>query len=320
MGVIRSLLLAGSESAWLRRRAPQLPLMKKAVARFMPGERIEDALKAAAELRQIGIGTVFTELGENISDATGAEAVTQHYIHALNRIHESHLDGQISVKLTQLGLDVDEARCLANVRSLAARAQQLGTVVWIDMEQHAYVDATLNVYRRTLADYPNVGVCLQAYLYRTADDLASLIALAGPPSQRLGPAGGIRLVKGAYREPETIAYPRKRDVDANFLALATVMLGDDAKAAGLRAVFGTHDSTLIKLIQDHMAAGDRGPNSAEFHLLYGIQRGEQERLARNGYRVRVLVSYGEHWFPWYMRRLAERPANVLFAAKAMLSR
>jgi proline dehydrogenase len=320
MGLIRRLLLAGSENAWLRRHAPQLPLLKKAVARFMPGEQIEDALKAAAELRLIGIGTVFTELGENISDATDAEAVTQHYIHALNRIHESHLDGHISVKLTQLGLDVDEARCVAHVRSLAERAKQLGTVVWIDMEQHAYVDATLSVYRRTLADYSNVGVCLQAYLYRTANDLASLIALAGPRSQRFGTAGGIRLVKGAYREPETIAYPRKRDVDANFLALAKVMLGHDAQAAGLRAVFGTHDSTLIKLIQDHVAAGDRGPYSAEFHLLYGIQRGEQERLARNGYRVRVLISYGEHWFPWYMRRLAERPANVLFAAKAMLSR
>ena len=319
MSLMRTLLLAGSDNTWLRTHAPRLPLMKKAVTRFMPGERVEDALSAAAELRSCGIGAVFTQLGENISDAADAEAVTQHYIEVLNSIHESNLDGHISVKLTQLGLDVDEGRCVENVRSLAERAKQLGTFVWIDMEQHAYVDATLSVYRRTLADYSNVGVCLQAYLYRTANDLASLIPLGGPPSQRFGVAGGIRLVKGAYREPVDVAYPRKRDVDTNFLALAKVMLGHDARAAGLRAVFGTHDSALIKLIQDHMAGG-HGLDSAEFHLLYGIQRAEQERLARERYRVRVLISYGEHWFPWYMRRLAERPANVLFAARSMLSR
>jgi len=309
MGVMRSLLLAGSESLWLRRHAPQLPVMKKAVRRFMPGERLEDALKAATELRRVGIGAVFTQLGENISDAADADAVTQHYLDVLAKIPERDLDGHISIKLTQLGLDIDEARCLANVRSLAECAKHIGAFVWIDMEQHAYVDATLSVYRQTLADYRNVGVCLQAYLYRTTNDLVSLIPLGG----------GIRLVKGAYREPVDVAYPRKRNVDANFLALAKVMLGDAARAAGFRAVFGTHDSTLIKLIQDHMAGAGCDRDSAEFHLLYGIRRAEQERLSRERYRVRVLISYGEHWFPWYMRRLAERPANVLFAAKSMLS-
>lgn len=307
---MRSLLLAGSESPRLRRHAPRLPFIRKAVTRFMPGERLEDALAAAAELRQLGISTVLTELGENVFDATQADDVTRHYTDALAKIAASGLDSHISVKPTQLGLDVDQARCFTNVRALVASAQQHSTFVWIDMEQHAYVDATLDIYRRVLSEFPNVGVCLQAYLYRTEKDLTSLIPRGG----------GVRLVKGAYREPADVAYPKKRDVDDKFLALAKLMIGDDARAAGLRAVFGTHDSRLIRAIQDQMDATGLPRQSVEFHLLYGIQRAEQVRLAREQYRVRVLISYGDHWFPWYMRRLAERPANVLFVARSMLSR
>lgn len=274
----------------------------------MPGETLEDALSAAVELRQLGIGTVLTELGENVTDAAQASQVTRHYENALTKVAASGLDCHISVKLTQLGLDIDPDRCYANVRTLAARAQAHGTVVWIDMEQHTYVDATLAIYRRVLSEFPNVGVCLQAYLYRTANDLNSLIPLGG----------GVRLVKGAYREPPDIAYPKKRDVDDNFLALAKIMIGPEARAKAFRAVFGTHDTRLITAIQSEMNATSR--DSAEFHLLFGIQRDEQARLAREQYRVRVLISYGAQWFPWYMRRLAERPANVLFVAKSMLSR
>jgi proline dehydrogenase len=310
MGLMRSLLLAGSESRWLRRHAPHLPFIRKAVTRFMPGERLEDALTAAAELRQLGIGTVLTELGENVSDAAQAEDIARHYVDALQTIRASGVDAHISVKLTQLGLDIDHARCLANVRSLAAEAKQHGIFVWIDMEQHTYVDATLDIYRMVLAEFPNVGVCLQAYLYRTKKDLTSLIPLGG----------GIRLVKGAYREPADVAYPKKRDVDDNFLALAKLMISDAARAAGLRAVFGTHDSRVIKAVQGHMDASGVSRESAEFHLLYGIHRAQQVWLAREHYRVRVLISYGAHWFPWYMRRLAERPANVLFVAKSILSK
>jgi proline dehydrogenase len=309
MGVMRTVLLAGSESPWLRRHAPHLPFVRRAVARFMPGERLEHALEAAAVLRQEGIGTVFTELGENVSATAHADDVTRRYSEALARAASSELDCHISVKLTQLGLDVDKARCHANLRSLVECAKQHGTFVWIDMEQRGYVDATLETYRRVLSDFPNVGVCLQAYLYRTANDLSSLIGLGG----------GVRLVKGAYREPADIAYPRKRDVDDNFLALAGQMLGPAARAAGFRAVFGTHDTRLIQSIQGEMEAARQPRESVEFHLLFGIQRAEQARLAREHYRVRVLISYGEQWFPWYMRRLAERPANVLFVAKSLLS-
>jgi proline dehydrogenase len=177
------------------------------------------------------------------------------------------------------------------------------------MEQHTRVDATLEIYRRLRPAFPKVGVCLQSYLYRTAGDLASLIPLGG----------GVRLVKGAYREPASVAYPGKRDVDRNFLALARLMIAPDARKAGVRAVFGTHDRRIIGDIARYIddTSGDRA--ACEFHLLFGIQRSEQVRLARERYRVRVLISYGDEWFPWYMRRLAERPSNVLFAAKSMFS-
>ena len=306
---MRSLLLAGSENQWLRQRAPDLPLVKKAVRRFMPGERLEDALTAAAGLRQQGIGAVLTQLGENVTDLPKANEVARHYSDVLARIGASELDCQISVKLTQLGLDVDAPRCHANMRSLVECAREIGTFVWIDMEQHTHVDATLGIYRRLQSEFPNVGVCLQAYLYRTADDLASLIPLGG----------GVRLVKGAYREPASVAYPKKRDVDGNFLALANVMIAPEARAAGFRAVFGTHDRRIMRDIEHHRDGTSAVRDACEFHLLFGIEGAEQARLARDGYRVRVLISYGEQWFPWYMRRLAERPANVLFVVKALLS-
>ncbi|HVD78472.1 MAG TPA: proline dehydrogenase family protein, partial [Vicinamibacteria bacterium] len=308
MGLMRSLLLAGSESRWLRAQATRRAFVRRAVSRFMPGESLEDALGTAAALKQDGIGLVLTRLGESVSDAAEADAVATHYLEALERIRATSVAAEISVKPTQLGLDIEPERCLAHLRALAGQAAALGNFVWIDMEQSRYVDATLDLTRRVRAEHANVGVCLQAYLFRTVQDV-----------ERLLPTGaGIRLVKGAYREPPEIAFPRKRDVDANYLALARRLLADDARKAGVRAVFGTHDSRLLRAIVDHAAAIGLPARAAEFHLLYGIQRAQQQRLARAGHTVRVLVSYGSYWFPWYMRRLAERPANVLFVAKSLV--
>jgi proline dehydrogenase len=311
MHPVRSLLLAASENRWMRTNATRLPVFRKAVKRFMPGEELEDAVAAAETLRQQdNIAAIFTRLGENVSDMPEADAVAAHYLAAYDRIDARQLDAQISVKLTQLGLDIDLDRCRAHVMALAERAAAQGAMLWIDMEQHGYVDATLDLYHAVLARHRNVGVCLQAYLYRTEADLQRIIEAGG----------GVRLVKGAYKEPATVAYPKKSDVDASYLTLAKTMLGAEAHANGFRAVFGTHDVGLIARLQQHAATTAVSKTDYEFALLYGIQRSVQQQIARDGHRLRVLISYGEYWFPWYMRRLAERPANVWFVARTMFAK
>lgn len=311
MHPVRSLLLAASENRWMRANATKLPVFRKAVKRFMPGERLDDALEAADQLqRQDGMSAIFTRLGENVTDASEADEVATHYLEAYDRIAQRGLHAQISVKLTQLGLDIDPVRCREHVQRLAVRAAQNGSMLWIDMEQHPYVDATLELYHAVLAEHRNVGVCLQSYLYRTAKDLQAIIEAGG----------GVRLVKGAYKEPASVAYPKKADVDANYLTLAKTMLGSEARQRGLRAVFGTHDVAIIDAIQQYAKTGGMANDGFEFALLYGIQRGVQRQIVRDGFILRVLISYGDYWFPWYMRRLAERPANVWFVARTMFAR
>jgi proline dehydrogenase len=305
-GVVRSALLVGSENPWLRRHVSTLPFVHRAVKRFMPGERLADAIAATIDLQPSGIGTVLTRLGENITDAAAAEETTRHYLTVCSEVSARSLDSHISVKLTQLGLDIDAGRCRANLVTLAEETKRRGIRLWIDMEQSSYVDRTLDM-RRALREFDHVGVCLQAYLHRTAEDLASLMPLGG----------GIRLVKGAYREPPGVAFPRKADVDEHYFTLAARLL---ASHASLRSVFGTHDARLIERIRQHARAAAVPLDTFEFHLLFGIQRAEQVRLAREGHGVKVLISYGEQWFPWYMRRLAERPANLAFVAKSLFSR
>lgn len=308
MGALRRVLLAGSQSRWLREQATRRPFVRRAVTRFMPGERLEDALAAAATLAPSGIRAVLTRLGENVDREDEADEVRRHYEEALDRIASAGAHCEISVKLTQLGLDMDRGRCLQRVLALAARAEERGNFLWIDMEQSQYVDATLDLCRRARAVRRSVGVCLQSYLRRTPADLSALL-----------PTGaGVRLVKGAYMEPAAVAWPRKVDVDGAYLQLAQVLLGQEAREAGVRAVFGTHDPRLIAAIRAHAAGRGLPPESCEFHLLYGIQHQQQERLAAEGARVSVLISYGSYWFPWYMRRLAERPANVLFVVRNLL--
>ena len=300
MGIMRSMFLVCSQSQWLR--------VRRAVSKFMPGETVEEALVAAQQMKDNAIGTVFTHLGENVSDREEAERVTVHYLAVLDRVNQLGLGTEVSVKLTQLGLDLDPELCYNSLRRIIEKAGAK-SVVWIDMEASNYVDVTLGLFRRARQSYPNVGVCLQAYLYRTAKDLASLIPLS--------PA--IRLVKGAYKEPPEIAYPRKKDVDENYFALASTLMGEEARKAGLRAAIATHDRNLIRRIADHARSLGLPKNAIEFQMLYGIQREEQLRLAREGWRSIVLIAYGSYWFPWYMRRLAERPANVFFVLRNLLA-
>jgi proline dehydrogenase len=304
MALMKSALLTASRSRWLRERAPNFWFVRRTVSRFMPGETAADALTAAHQLHGHGIGSVFTYLGENITDAAEARRAADEYIEVLHQIRARGLDAQVSVKLTQLGVDISSSQCYMNLKRIIECAGENSTV-WIDMESNQYVDITLELYRRARTAFPNVGVCLQAYLYRTARDIAALMPLA--------PA--IRLVKGAYKEAADVAYPRKSDVDENYFTLARGLLGESALRAGVRTAIATHDPVLIHRIHDMTRSSGLSNGQYEFQMLYGIQRPELVRLVREGYRARILIAYGAYWFPWFMRRLAERPANVWFVAR-----
>lgn len=307
MGLLRNALLWGSRSAGLREFLPRFRFVRAAVTRFMPGEEIDDALAAAEALRQHGISAVVTHLGENLLHESEAEAVANHYLDVLERIQNRGLDCHVSLKLTQLGLDLSEELCSGYLEKIMGRAEEFGNFIWIDMESSAYVDRTLGLFRRLRERHSNVGVCLQSYLYRTSGDLDALLPMA--PS--------IRLVKGTYAEPRHAAYTSKKDVDENYYVLAVRLL-HAANGAGLG--IATHDQVLLERIL-RAASGPGVPkDSFEIQMLYGIKREQQLRLARDGFRVRALISYGSFWFPWYMRRLAERPANVLFVLKNIFSK
>jgi proline dehydrogenase len=307
MSVMRNALLAASTNAWLRDRATRYGFVRRSVRRFWPGEDVEDALRAANDLRPEAITTILTKLGENLTKAEEAAEVTEHYLDVLDKVAASGLDAQVSVKPTQLGLDLDRALCERNLDRLTERAEQRGNFIWIDMESSAYVDPTLDLFRRSRAKTSSIGLALQAYLYRTARDVETLIPLGS----------AIRIVKGAYLEPADVAYPRKADVDENFYRLCVRLLAPDAQRPGSVLHVATHDAPLTDRLIAHIDQQKVPPSAYEFAMLYGIQRRQQLRLARLGKRVRVLISYGEYWFPWYMRRLAERPANVWFVIKNM---
>ena len=309
MSLIRSALLAASTNAWLRERATRAAFVKRSVRRFMPGEELADALRAGRELRPQGFSVILTALGENVTTTGEAEAVTAHYLEAFDEVAAAGLDAHISVKPTQLGLDLDGALCERNLDRLLERADARRNMLWIDMEYSRYVDRTLDLYRRARARSTRVGVALQAYLYRTERDLESLLPL--------GPA--IRIVKGAYLEPADVAFPRKADVDESFYRLCTRLLAPDAVAAGSLVHIATHDAALQERLSAHATAHAVPQQAFEFAMLYGIGVGQQRRLAAEGRPVRVLISYGDHWFPWYMRRLAERPANVWFVVKNLFA-
>ncbi len=304
MSLIRPLLLAAAQNRWLRERATHYSFVRSTVSRFMPGETLDDALGAAQTLRGRKIGTVFTYLGENIQDRSESQQVAEHYLKVLEGIRERGLRAEISVKLTQLGLDLSPDLCFEHLKAIIERAQE-DSIVWVDMEASSYVDATLDLYRHTLTAYSNVGVCLQAYLHRTKDDLEKLLPLR--PS--------IRLVKGAYNEPPEIAFPRKQEVDENYFELGKQMLRARKVNSCVRAAFGTHDLTLIRRLADFASAEGFAKEDFEVQMLYGIQRAEQERLASEGCSSIVLVAYGSYWYPWFVRRLAERPANLWFMVR-----
>jgi proline dehydrogenase len=304
--MMRSLLLGASRNALLARTLPRRAFVRRAVRRFLPGESAAEALAAAQAYAARGIGAVLTQLGEQVTNAAEAAAVRDHYLGVYDEIAARALPAEISIKLTHLGLDVDPEACAAHARALAERAEATGTWLFLDMEESRYVDATLALFRRLRERYERVGVCLQAYLHRTPADLEAVTAAGG----------GVRLVKGAYREPPGVAIQPRREIDAAYVRLARRLL--ERQPDGLRPVFGTHDGALITAVRRHAEELRIARDRCEFHLLYGIRSDLLDGLRREGVAVRVLITYGTAWFAWYLRRLAERPANLVFLARSLV--
>jgi proline dehydrogenase len=302
----RSILLAAARSRTLNDFALRSAFVKRATRTFMPGEHARDAIEAGARIAASGRGLILTQLGEAITSAEAAVVVRDHYLLLFDQIHAMGLPAQVSVKPTQLGLDLSLADCQGHLLVLAAKADESGSALWLDMEDSSYVDRTLELYVALKRNHPSTGVALQAYLRRTPQDLARLMALKPV----------IRLVKGAYDERKAVAFEKKGDTDRAYYALASQLL-EGAPTGACSPVFGTHDLALIARIVDQARASGVGKEKYEIHMLYGIRDSAQRRFVAEGHIVKTLVSYGAAWYRWYMRRLAERPANVLFVVKSL---
>jgi proline dehydrogenase len=298
--MLRSLLLRLSKNPRLGRWIITFGATRRMARRFVPGEDLAQAMEAARQCNRSGMTVSLDHLGENVSSRGEAEHARQTYEAILDRIAAEPLDANISLKLTHLGLDLDEEFCLAQVLAVAERAAALGTFVRVDMENSTYTERTLRIVKRVRARTDGVGTVIQAYLQRSEHDVQDLLA-AGCP---------IRLVKGAYKEPPEIAFPHKKQVDANFVSLMRMLL-----ASGLYHAIATHDPKMIAATTQFAAERGIANDQFEFQMLYGIRTDLQSRLVREGYRVRVYIPFGQHWFPYFMRRLAERPANLLFFVK-----
>jgi proline dehydrogenase len=305
MNVARDVALWAADNFWLREHLPKYRFVRRSVRRFMPGEALEDAIPAAKRLQERGLPTMFTALGENVTELPDARRVVEDYREAYDRVAAAGLDTEFSVKPSHLGLDQDPQAALANLEELAATATEHDNWLWLDMESASYVDGTLDLYRTLRTGHPNVGVCLQAYLKRTAGDVDSLMPL--DPT--------IRLVKGAYREPRELVFASREVIDEAYRRLALLILARKGPVG--RLALGTHDVALIRQIETDV----RGRDGFEVHMLFGIRQADLLRMAGEGYRARSLISYGTNWYPWFMRRIAEKPVeNTLLALRNLVAR
>ena len=301
--VLRPLTLRVAEHPWSRKIITGTRPGRAVAFRFVAGESLDEAMQVAASLDRRRITSMLDFLGENVTTAAQAEAARAAYLDALAAIAGApNLDCAISLKPTQLGLDVSDETCLANVEPVVDAAKSQGTVVMFDMESVGYVEPTLRVFREAHARYPKVGVALQSYLRRTERDLETL-----PPGCR------VRLVKGAYLEPPEVVFTSKREVDANFARLFTTLF-----ARGHSIDVATHDPRLLEGVRRRVDASGEGWSRVEFQMMYGVRRDLQLKFAGQGYPVRVYIPYGTEWYPYLTRRLAERPANVWFFLSNLL--
>ena len=303
MPLLRSAFIALSTNSRLRRFVEKSSLGRRMSARFVAGFRIEDALSAAAALGRQGLFVTLDSLGENVSSPAQARQAAQIYHWLLDAIAGANFDANVSLKLTQMGMDLGENVAFEIVSGLVKQAAAANSFVRVDMEGSAYTQATIDLVRRLHAVPANrghVGIVIQAYLRRSARDVETL----------LSDGIRIRLCKGAYKEPPEVAFPTKREVDENFVALTKVLL-----KSGIYHGIATHDEAMIRATREFVAAERLDRSSFEFQMLYGIRRDLQRQLVQEGYHVRVYVPFGDQWYPYFMRRLAERPANVLFLAR-----
>lgn len=306
MPILRSAFIALSHNAALRSFSERSLIGRRMSSRFVAGVQVEDALQVAETLNQQGMAVTMDSLGENVSTADEARRAAGVYHRLLDEIHARALNATVSVKLTQMGLELSEPLAHEIAAELVQHAVEAGTFVRIDMEGSDLTQVTVDLVRE-LHRRPNfrghVGIVIQSYLYRSAVDVAELVT----------DGVGIRLCKGAYQEPASIAFPEKRDVDANYVKLMQTLM-----TSGLYHGIATHDEAMIEETKQFVDERGLGRESFEFQMLYGIRRDLQAQLVAEGYRVRVYVPFGSEWYPYFMRRLAERPANVLFLAKSLL--
>lgn len=319
--MLRSILIFLSKARWAQVIVSKWGVAKRIASRFVAGETIADAIKAAQSLNDAGLLTTLDALGENTTSWEQADAAVEEVLSLLDAIQTSKVRSNVSVKLSQFGLTMDESRCTGNLERIVKKAAQSGIMIRIDMEDSTLTEVTLRVFETIrLRGYSNVGVVIQAYLYRSEADIARIMETGGR----------VRLCKGAYKEPADVAFPIKKDVDENYDKLAAMMLAGALKhgqphgsADGYIApipAFATHDMRRIRFVKSKALDMGIQPEAYEFQFLYGIRRELQDRLAAEGHRVRVYVPYGTHWYPYFMRRLAERPANLKFFLRGLLGK
>jgi len=303
--MLKATLLKAAGSPSLKRLITRNPVARRVAGRFIAGDTLDEAERAIRTLNDRGVSVALDYLGENTESEAQARESTGAYLAALDRIQEGGLDANISVKLTAMGLDLRQELALEEATRVASRGKEVGAMVGVDMESTVYVDRTLDIVEALKGSYDNVGVCLQSYLYRTRDDLDRLNRVGVP----------VRLVKGAYQEPPEVAYPQKASVDGAFARLL-----DSLVEANPYPMVATHDPALVRLTKTLVAKHRRDRDTFEFQMLYGVRRDLQEEVVAEGYRLRVYVPYGTQWFPYFMRRLAERPANLYFFASNLVKR
>jgi proline dehydrogenase len=283
-------------------------MSKRAARRFVPGERLEDAIFAASELNQAGIIAGIDHLGESVEDEALARKMADIYVQILEAIAANRINSNISVKPTQLGLGISNELCRENIERIVKKAAEYGNHVRMDMEDSSFTQKTLDVFKAIRAKYPNVGIVLQTYLFRTEKDVEDVIENGY----------GLRICKGAYKESSDIAFSKKVQTDQNFIKLLERLLGERARKNGVFVGVATHDDKIIDWTKNFVVENGVGKEEFEFQMLYGIRTNLQKKLVEEGFQMRVYIPFGTHWYPYYMRRIAERPANLLFFARTFL--